>query len=985
MKFFTKPFFFLLSTFLFFKAQAQPIVQITLPSQEVTSTYVRVDGTASGVTKPMWYEVFQGTTAGKMTDFGAFKQGANWFFIARHLSAGANVVKVYGANESNQITSSNITLTIFQGGTPMLRPRPMPAELWWGGLADNAQLQQNPDQWSMVKKYADAYFFHTAIWGDDKNALMQSIIQQSESFGTKFVAELGGGTGTDDGWPQWQHNAWGAGENGFIVNRYNKSGLILSEATHDFQPNWQPFAKAYPSFSEAQCVDKMTNYWMDYFLKNHAVFPHLKSGVTQSPVWWRWRTFPSLHAGTEADDFSANGRQYHFDMAMVMENFVNKTRVNNQSFAFYSDFPWYTMVWGEPATTAIGNTGTEGWVAREKQRNYELFLHENNALHTAVVNEDPGGELMNSDPAEWNRQFSKQSMKSLYLQQREGHRPNRFVFESWYFGGTPARAFPTVVTPESDPNSYTGLARQGIKYLKGIKDETGALETLQLTKSTSGNTTTFALKNTGDIACMPALAAIETGDNGVTTQWLDASNINITAAVKSADGWVYTPLLQPDATISIRCVVTGEPSTAKQIMLEAFWNPQDPTGLVRDRQILTLGLGTPQTPYDGIIAIPGTIEAENFDTGGEGVAYHDMTPTNLSGAYRSEGVDLEACSDGGYNLNGSAMEEWTEYTIQVNIPGRYRMDARVASATGGSFHMEVDDTDVTGMATVPNTGGGQNWQTVTKTINLTAGQHVLRFHLTEAEFNTDKFVFTFLGNFATGVDYRFVSRLSGLALDVKSCSDAHGANVQQNTINHTNCQRWKIEAVEGEFYKITSQQSPHVLEVVSASTTQGANVQQGTWSNSTAQQWKIEPTNNGYYRLVARHSNQVLTVADCASTPGANGQQSPWNGTNCQQWKLELVTTPLVTGLEAIAKQVVPSLKLSPNPAGGQVNVAWEGLEADGVVLTVVNAQGQTMLQRALKHTSALQLDTTPWSSGIYIVMVRSGHSIQASRLVVSR
>ncbi|MES2730179.1 MAG: carbohydrate-binding protein [Bacteroidota bacterium] len=730
-------------------AWAQPSIQITTPSQVATNTYVRVEGTASGVTKPMWYEVFQGTAAGKMTDFGAFKQGANWFFIARKLSGGANVVKVYGANAANQISSSTITLTIddaWYKNDLVLRPRPNPAEIWWGGLGNNAQLQQNPDQWNMVKKYADGYFLHASAWGTENNGLMQSLIQQTSPYGTKYVAELGGGTGTDAGWPQWQHIAWGAGADGWIINRYNSNGLILSEATHDFQPNWQPFAEAFPSLNEAQCVDKMTNQWMEYFAKDNVVFPHLKRALTQSPVWWRWRNFPSLNPSTEVDDFVANGRQYRFDMSMVMENMTAKSNAINQQWAFFSDFPYYTMVWGEDPATTNGNTGTLGWTAREKQRNYELFLHANKARHTAVLNEDPGGALMDSNPAEWNRQFSERSMKSFYLQQREGHRPGRFVFESWYFGGTPARAFPTAVTPESDPNSYTGLAKMGIKYLKGIKDENGTLETLQLTKSTYAYTTTFTLKNTGDVACMPALAAIINGDaRFVTMQWLDANNVDISEAVTSAEGWVYTPLLQPNATVSIRCVVGGSvnPGTYKQIMLEAFWNPQDPTGIIRDRQSISLYSSTFRSPYAGIIPIPGVVEAENFDNGSEGISYHDTTPTNLIGPFRSYfPVDTEPCSEGGNNIAFSDNGEWLDYSVKVAATGNYTFNARVSSPfSNGRFHIEMDGTNITGAVAVPNTGGWQNWQTVSKTVNLTAGQHIMHFVIDAKEFNTNKFTF----------------------------------------------------------------------------------------------------------------------------------------------------------------------------------------------------------------------------------------------------
>src|SRR6266480_1905741 len=59
------------------------------------------------------------------------------------------------------------------------------------------------------------------------------------------------------------------------------------------------------------------------------------------------------------------------------------------------------------------------------------------------------------------------------------------------------------------------------------------------------------------------------------------------------------------------------------------------------------GTGTVPTPYTGTpIAVPGSFEAENFDLGGEGVAYHDNTPGNQGGNYRlTEDVDIVVSSD----------------------------------------------------------------------------------------------------------------------------------------------------------------------------------------------------------------------------------------------------------------------------------------------------------------------------------------------------
>src|SRR5439155_6290216 len=50
----------------------------------------------------------------------------------------------------------------------------------------------------------------------------------------------------------------------------------------------------------------------------------------------------------------------------------------------------------------------------------------------------------------------------------------------------------------------------------------------------------------------------------------------------------------------------------------------------------------PTAPYSGTpVVVPGTFEAENFDLGGEGVAYHDNVKGNVGGQYRvNEDVDI---------------------------------------------------------------------------------------------------------------------------------------------------------------------------------------------------------------------------------------------------------------------------------------------------------------------------------------------------------
>jgi len=136
-------------------------------------------------------------------------------------------------------------------------------------------------------------------------------------------------------------------------------------------------------------------------------------------------------------------------------------------------------------------------------------------------------------------------------------------------------------------------------------------------------------------------------------------------------------------------------------------------------------------PYGGVrVSLPGTIQVENFDEGGPGVAYVDSTTANSGGKYRSTGVDIEATGDsgGGYDVAWAFAGEWLNYSVTVPTAGTYDFDVRVASAgAGGKFHIEVNGVDKTGALTVPNTGGWQTWTTIKKTgVTLSAGSQSVR-------------------------------------------------------------------------------------------------------------------------------------------------------------------------------------------------------------------------------------------------------------------
>ncbi|MGH8017513.1 MAG: endo-1,3-alpha-glucanase family glycosylhydrolase, partial [Opitutaceae bacterium] len=177
---------------------------------------------------------------------------------------------------------------------------------------------------------------------------------------------------------------------------------------------------------------------------------------------------------------------------------------------------------------------------------------------------------------------------------------------------------------------------------------------------------------------------------------------------------------------------------------EATWTPTtvgshsikaravDGSGNSRDSGTVSFTVTAPPVPatraaYNGERqSIPGRIELERYDEGGQGLAYNDETGENYGGSFRSEGVDIES-NTGGHHVAFFSKGEWMLYSITAGTTARYKGIVRVASSgSGGTFRIELDGADISSTLTVPNTNGWSNWQTITFEAHITAGPHDLK-------------------------------------------------------------------------------------------------------------------------------------------------------------------------------------------------------------------------------------------------------------------
>ena len=160
--------------------------------------------------------------------------------------------------------------------------------------------------------------------------------------------------------------------------------------------------------------------------------------------------------------------------------------------------------------------------------------------------------------------------------------------------------------------------------------------------------------------------------------------------------------------------------------------------IIEDAQAVT----RVETPYLGsAFPIPGKIEAEYYDYGGEGLAYNDSDEENKFNLYRvDEGVDIESTGDvgGGYDVGWIETGEWMNYMVNVTTTGQYTLEVRVASGNVGtkSMHVEMDGVDISGLITFSVSSGWQSYQTISVTTPvLTAGAKVMRVYIDGGGFN----------------------------------------------------------------------------------------------------------------------------------------------------------------------------------------------------------------------------------------------------------
>ena len=216
----------------------------------------------------------------------------------------------------------------------------------------------------------------------------------------------------------------------------------------------------------------------------------------------------------------------------------------------------------------------------------------------------------------------------------------------------------------------------------------------------------------------------------------------------------------------------------------------DNAGTASTSPAVAVKVNVPKAAFSGTAyPIPGKIECEHFDLGGNGTGYLDNAAANTGGAtFRmDEDVDIENCTDAGegYNIGYATAGEWLEYTVDVAAAGTYDLTLRAAcNADGRTISIASGATVLAKDLAIPNTAGWQAWVDVAvKDIELAAGPQVIRITIGASDYvnlNYMSFTATGTGNPAGSIALRAGWNLVGYPLAGSAAIDKALASVWTN-------------------------------------------------------------------------------------------------------------------------------------------------------------------------------------------------------------
>jgi len=331
-------------------------------------------------------------------------------------------------------------------------------------------------------------------------------------------------------------------------------------------------------------------------------------------------------------------------------------------------------------------------------------------------------------------------------------------------------------------------------------------------------------------------------------------------------------------------------------------------------------------PYLGKpFAIPGNIEVEYFDKGGEGIAYHDATPEHTGASFRAdEGIDL-AATTAGYYIGWTEIGEWLRFTVDVAKEGDY--DVLFLTAGGsGSLNLNFSNGDKNYSASYAKTSDWNIWTLNAKTnIHLLPGVQFLKVKFNNAQFNLD---------YIKIIDHQTANQQTPLNL------------VLDTIIGNSATLAWELAGDASNIKEYRIYRNGVFLETSKTRTYIAKNLVAG-------QQYTFTVSSVSLVGIESDKSNSLV------------------------------VTIPLTTSMHEQPGGY--NFSVYPNPAGSSITINTGEITAEPLTLSLTDMQGNTVLSKIIETNAGIyseKVDQLP--KGIYILKI-SNKAVFGTQTIVIR
>jgi hypothetical protein len=491
--------------------------------------------------------------------------------------------------------------------------------------------------------------------------------------------------------------------------------------------------------------------------------------------------------------------------------------------------------------------------------------------------------------------------------------------------------------PDPDPDAYAqpGTAwHSGTSTDQGSKDEFDAFAGLANAADQATSDTATA-DEAGTAAAPPPAVGVPAGADDAFPRPNPALRLSAAALARTREGvagttgWVSRPrnLRIRGRRIRVTRRAGGVAAVALTCLIVALsaplWvrhtaagthAPQAPRPtptVVRPRPVASSASGR-EGPFGGAAAaVPGTVQAANYDAGGQGVAYNVAATHGTGGTYRRGGVDLQSCSDTGCDLGWTMAGQWFKYTVNVAAAGTYSAGFQVASPSGVTDGLHVASSsgkNLSGAVSVPDTGGSQDWATTTATVTLPAGRQTLTVYQDNGGWSVRSLTFTARARAHAGPARALASPLAASApsLSFGSQTTATTSGVHIVTVSNRNTTAVAISrlAVSGPFSQVNTcgpsipangscvisvRFKPTAARSASGSLTVASNAPGGSPLTVALSGTGAAPTNINpaiWYQVVNSNSGDCVDDTNGAVSDGTAVQQwACFTGNTNQEWQ----------------------------------------------------------------------------------------------------